>query len=241
MTMPEDLKHIRAYPTELTQTGEPGARILTGRLVPYNEPASVLDWMPDGKPDIYQEGFRAGAFAPQVDSKNKGVYHKISLIHRHEGGLGFLGPFIALREEPDGLYGDVKIMRTRASDVEDLLAVGVNELSIEFRLPQTLDHTQVDDRGVRWRVRAHLDQVALEPKGAYTSAQVIQFRSELEEHDRQEQERIETNAIARMERQRRFEALTGRLDGELEKQETYLSTYMGGSNREILEKHNPPS
>ena len=111
------------------------------------------------------------------------MLRRIKLIHCHEGGLGFLGPFTALREEPDGLYGDALVIRSRADDVEDLIGSGVKELSVEFHLPKT-DHTEVVD-GVRWRVRAHLHQVALEAKGAYRNAQVMAYRAEVDEAERE--------------------------------------------------------
>lgn len=182
---------IRAYPAQVEQTGP---RQLSGRLVPYDTPTQVLDEFPDGQVEIYAEGFRRGAFSPQVNSKNKGVVSKISLVHQHGlAGLGYLGPFIGLREEPDGLYGEVRILPTHETNVQALLEEGVNELSVEFRLPRG-DHT-VELDGVRWRTRAHLDQVALEAKGAYSEAQVLAYRAEVDElHREQDAERQEQDA-----------------------------------------------
>ena len=79
---------LRAYPSQIERTGP---RQLTGRLVPYNEPTFVMDEKPDGQPDIYQEGFRPGAFSPQSSTDDQAVLRRIKLIHCHEGGLGFLG------------------------------------------------------------------------------------------------------------------------------------------------------
>lgn len=191
--MPETL--LRAFPAAFEQVGQ---RQLTGRLVPYDTPTEVLDMLADGKPDRYWEGFRQGAFSPQSGSTEKGVFRRIGLIHKHEGGLGFLGPFTGLREQADGLYGDVSILRSRANDVEDLLANGVEELSVEFRLPGRANTEVID--GVRWRVRAHLDAVALEPKGAYSGARVLAFRDEMDEIERAaaEQEAEEAAEAARV-------------------------------------------
>lgn len=228
---------IRAYPTTL-EISSP--RQLTGRLVPYNVVATVLDEH-DGQRDIYQEGFRFGAFAPQANTREKGVLNKIALIHRHEGGLGFLGPFTGLREAPDGLWGDVSVLRSKASDVEDLLAAGVNELSVEFRLPRT-GHTEVDSAGVRWRTRAHLDQVALEPRGAYRTAEVMAFRAEIDEEAREQAEaaaaaaaeeaaldeerrRAEAEAELALERRRQWDSMVARLDSDLEKQTALVTQY----------------
>lgn len=226
---------LRAFPSP--QIERIGPRQLTGRLVPYNTPADVLDELPNGQVDVYREGFRPGAFGPQANANDKGVLAKIGLIHRHDGGLGFLGPFTALREQPDGLYGDVAILRSKADDVEDLLAAGVEELSVEFRLPRR-DHTEVDGEGVRWRNRAHLDQVALEPRGAYRTAQVLAYRAEIDEQAAAEAaeeaarevvragaERADADAEAALERRRRWDELTGRLDSELERQRQYVRTY----------------
>src|SRR5215470_3597546 len=122
-------RHIRAFTSTIERRAdEGGARVLSGLLVPYDVVADVLDWLDNGQPDIYQEGFRRSAFEGQV-SPGPLAWKKINLVHRHEGGLGFLGPGILLRSESDGLYGDFRILRTKASDVEDLLDAGVNELS----------------------------------------------------------------------------------------------------------------
>lgn len=225
------LVFLRAFPSQIERTGP---RQLTGRLVPYGVVADVADQKPDGEFDVYREGFRPGAFGPQANIREKGVLNKISLIHRHDGGLGFLGPFTALREEPDGLYGDASVLRSKASDVEDLLEAGVAGLSVEFRLSKS-NHTEVDGDGVRWRVRAHLDQVALEPKGAYGTAQVLAYRAEVDDAQRaqaeqakaddEERRRREAEAAALVERRRRWAELTGRLDAEQERQAQLVRDY----------------
>lgn len=229
--------YLRAFPTMLQRTG---ARQLTGRLVPYNEATDVLDELPGGEMDIYREGFRPGAFAPQANTRAKGVLNKIGLVHRHDGGLGYLGPFVALREQPDGLWGDVDVLRSRADDVEDLIAAGVDELSVEFRLPRA-NHT-VEEGGVRWRTRAHLDNVALEPKGAYSGARVAAFRAEVDELAKEQAEAAQAAAAeaaaaeaararqaadidAAVERRRRFEEMTARYDRERARQDELVRSY----------------
>lgn len=237
---------IRAFPSSIERTGP---RTLTGRLVPYNRPAEVIDELPDGQLDRYREGFRPGAFGIQANSTEKGVLGRIGFIHRHDGGLGYLGPFVALRDEPDGLYGDVRILPTKADDVAALIDEGVNELSVEFRLPKN-DPTEITADGTRWRTRAHLDQVALEPRGAYSTAQVLAFRSEADDEQRaeaerqeaerkaaadaeaaeaakaeEERQRIEAEAAAALARRDKWAELTARLDPELEKQKQLVSDY----------------
>jgi HK97 family phage prohead protease len=236
--MTDQVTFLRAFPSHIEQSGP---RQLTGRLVPYDMITDVLDQLPNGEMDIYREGFRPGAFGPQAKVREKGAISKIGLVHRHEGGLGYLGPFTALREAPDGLYGDVAVLRSKAGDVEDLLAAGVEELSVEFRLPRT-NHTTVDGAGVRWRTRAHLDQVALEPKGAYRTAQVLAYRAEIDEAlaEKAEQAKLaeaeallaaekarqaEAEAEAALERRRRWNELTGRLSDEEERQRQLVRDY----------------
>ena len=196
----------------------------------------MLDLLPDGGLDLYTEGFRPGAFATQANSREKGVVNKIGLVHSHEGGLGFLGPFTALREDGDGLYGDASVLRSKADDVEDLLANGVDELSIEFRIPQAT--TEIGADGIRWRTKAHLDQVALEPKGAYSQAQVLAYRQQVDEQQ-QSATKAEAEAImaektrreaeqtveAATERRRKFNEMSKRLDGEMARQKELVKQY----------------
>jgi HK97 family phage prohead protease len=239
--MTKHLTFLRAYPTTIERTGQ---RQLTGRLVPYGVVTDVGDELPDGRVDIYREGFRAGAFSPQADAGKQRFVAKIGLVHSHDGGLGYLGPFTALREEADGLYGDVAILRSRADDVEDLLASGISELSVEFRVPKA-NATETAADGVRWRTRAHLDQVALEAKGAYGSARVLAYRAEVDEAQRQDaeeaaeeqrrtdkanaeaqlEEKAKRAAEAAAERRRRFTELAARLEPEQERQRQLVHDY----------------
>ena len=210
--------------------------------MPYNVTADVVD-MVDGRPQVYREGFRPGAFARQSGSTEPGVARRIRLIHSHRDGLGYLGPFTKLREEPDGLWGDAEVLRSRANDAR-ISPCSSREPSVEFR-PAGPNHTETVD-GIRWRTHAHLDAVALEPKGAYTGAEVMAFRAEMDnlaaEQERlraaeqaeldAEQARVEETArlaqAAEAEiaaRRERWAALTNRLDTEQERQQELIRTY----------------
>lgn len=245
--MTDQSSYMRAFPSRVERTGE---RQLSGRLVPYNQIAEVADPKPGGGWDIYKEGFRSGAFSPQAGANERRIIAKIGLVHVHDestlpghnrAGLGYLGPFAELHEEPDGLYGNVAVLRSKASDLEDLLEAGINELSVEFRLPRA-NHTEVDGDGVRWRVRAHLDQVALEAKGAYTQAEVLAFRSEMDHEaadelaHQQELARVqaaldaekterEAEAEAAAQRRAKFQELAGRFDTDLARQKQLVKDY----------------
>jgi hypothetical protein len=189
---------VRSFDPEwqLGESTSRRGRVLTGRFVPYDTVALVADDLPSGKRDIYEEGFRRGAFAIQAGTKEPGVLSRIKLRHCHDGtGLGFLGTTVALREQPDGLWGDVSIVPSREPDVERLLTDGVNELSIEFRV-RAAGGTLVDANGVKWRTAAQLDGVALEARGAYRKAQVLAFRAELDDAERAEHEAAAAAAAA---------------------------------------------
>lgn len=165
---------------------------LTGRLVPYDKPTLVLDTLPGGKVDIYDEGFRRGAF-DRLLVDPKGNAGRIEFKHRHDGGLGYLGPGIDLEERDDGMYGTFQIVRSMRDDVADLLAAGHRGLSIEFR---EMPGGTVEEDGVRWRTDVRLTGTALEWRGAYSEAEVVAFRSEIEA-DQSEQQ-----AAAQAERER---------------------------------------
>lgn len=236
----------RAYPAQIERVSE---GVLSGRLVPYGMSTDVVDFLPTG-PELYREGFRPGAFAPQAMSENKAVALKIGLVHRHEGGLGYLGPFVRLRDAADGLYGEAQIMPTLQSNVEALLRAGVTELSVEFRLRGSeREATEIDEDGVRWRTKAHLDQVALEPKGAYSGAAVLGYRAdaddlarlraeesarrEAEEAERAAAEQAERDLAAkaaaeeaeRVERRREWDEMVARVPTLQEQQQALIRQY----------------
>lgn len=225
-----ELMHVRAFPADLAMR----EGILVGRFVPYNVKARVVDELPDGGHEIYHEGFRPGAFARQAASLETGVLRRISLVHTHEGGLGYLGPARALQEQPDGLYGEIAVLRSRRDDVADLLAEQVDELSIEFR--EHRNGTEVDGDGVRWRTAAHLDRVALEARGSYRGARVLAYRAEMDElaaeqaaADAERQAALAAEQAAadlQAQRARERDELDAWLAAETERQRQIESTYL---------------
>lgn len=191
--------HVRAFDDASLELS--GGR-LRGRLVPYDEPALVMDVLPSGKVDIYDEGFRASAF-DRLLRDPKGNAGRIELKHRHDGGLGYLGPGVLLEQGDDGFYAEFQVVRSLRDDVEDLLAAGHRGLSIEFR--EMPDGT-VEEDGVRWRTDVRLTGAALEWRGAYSSAEVLAMRSEIEaerseqaDEEAAERERAEAEAAAAAE------------------------------------------
>jgi len=153
-------------------------RTLSARFVPYGVVADVVDVF-DGQAVRYREGFDPGAFAVQATSREPGVARRIAMRHLHGRGegLGYLGSVSALHEQPDGLHGDVLLSPSRVDDVADLLAQGVDGVSVEFHSPA--GGTQTRD-GVQWRTRAVLHAVSLEPQAAYVGAKVLSMREATE-------------------------------------------------------------
>ena len=162
--------HVRSAQLEYSE-GQ-----LFGRLVPYNVVATVADILPNGKPDIYREGFRPGTFARQAHSAEPGVIKRVAFwhTHDHQEGAGYFGPARSLEDRDDGLYGEFRVLTSKRDDLRDLLDEGHADLSIEFR--DRAGTTVVDD-GVRWRTDGRLGGVALDPSGAYPGAEVLAYRS----------------------------------------------------------------
>lgn len=169
---------VRAVPTELTMSPDsqvPDARVIEARLVPYGQVADVADYLPDGTPERYREAFSLGSFARQCEAAqaNAGVARRVTFLDQHEGGLGKVGYALSLREQPDGLYGALRVFPDKVSSVQTLLGDGVDGLSVGFVALRT--QRQMD--GTRVRTRASLIHVALEAEPAYTSARVLSMRA----------------------------------------------------------------
>lgn len=193
--------HVRSAALEYSE-GQ-----LFGRLVPYDVSTRVADVLADGKLDVYQEGFRSGAFATQAGSQEPGVIKRVAFwhTHNHQDGAGYFGPARSLTEEPDGLHGEIRVLSSKRNDLADLLDEGINQLSIEFR--EMRGGTSIDDSGVRWRTDARILGVVLDPRGAYPGAEVLSYRSldelaeeqaaaEEEERQRAEAEKVEADRVA---------------------------------------------
>jgi phage head maturation protease len=97
-----------------------------------------------------------------------------------------------MRNDDGGLMVDFRIFDESAGKVETLLEVGVADLSVGFSPART--GTEIDDAGVRWRTKALLRHVSLEPVGAYADAKVLAFRGDpddmLEQDDAEYERRL---------------------------------------------------
>lgn len=193
-----NMTHLRTASLELSE-GQ-----LFGRLVPLDVSARVADVLPDGKVDVYTEGFRAGVFDRQMAAKDPAMIGRVGFWHTHEHneGAGYFGPARSLTQEADGIYGEFRVLPSKREDIRTLMQEGHVDLSIEFR--ERTGGTSVDDDGVRWRTDAHLFGVVLDPAGAYRGAEVLAFRSldELLEEKRAEDEKAAADAAEAAEAER---------------------------------------
>ena len=122
-------------------------------------------------------------------SRQKSAAHRIKafLNFRHGQSLSDqIGFAKSVEERDDGLHGELRVLEGSDGDKAlQLVREGMLDgLSIEFRVPP--GGTKVVD-GVVQRVRAHLDGVALVPRGAYAGAEVLAVR-ELEETEEIEED-----------------------------------------------------
>lgn len=162
--------YVRAASWERTDR-----RTIETLIVPWNEPANVVDVLEDGSLDRYREGFRPGAFDHQVDAgaREPGVVRRVIVKDQHRDGLGKLGHLVALRSGSGGLEGTARILPTKVDDFEAMYEDGIDGISAEFHPSGRAEFVD----GVRWRTRAHLVALALEAEPAYASARVVAMRS----------------------------------------------------------------
>jgi HK97 family phage prohead protease len=164
---------VRRFTAEhVTQTD---GRTLTGRVVPYDTTADVVDMLPDGGFDAYREGFRNTAFVHEMDGP-----HRVRLVDGHHPD-GTHGPDLAvgaaMRNLDDGLEMDFRMLTEHdAEKTRTLLDVGVAGLSVGFK--PCRGGTTIDPDGTRWRTKALLLHVSLEAAGAYPDAQVLALRGD---------------------------------------------------------------
>jgi HK97 family phage prohead protease len=145
------------------------AGIVDAKLVPYEVEAHLGEGL--------HEIFTRGAFAAAVGNPSR-----VKLTDQQHQRQVAIGKAVELRDEPDGLYGKLRIADTRAGrDVLVLLREGVlSELSVEFRpLRRKYDVVRrgPDDMLVRHH-QAELVGVSPVSSGAYgDQARVLMVRN----------------------------------------------------------------
>jgi len=150
-------------------------RTIEARIVPYNTDTKVVDLPEHGGTGVpYLERWLPGAFDRQANAANR---VEVLLNFEHQRGISnVVGHGIALREEPDALYGTFRVHPGPDGDkalhmVNEGILTG---LSVEA-VPKK---SQRNPEGIVERVKATLDNVALCRLGrvAYQQAQVLAVR-----------------------------------------------------------------
>jgi len=168
--MDERRKLSRSFKVELEETE---GRMVEGCVVPYGEPAQVVD---DEGTLPYWEVFEPGAFGKQLRAANR-----VELDYEHRDDLGSsIGICRSLREEASGLFGAFKIHAGAFGDqalelVREGILPGFSVLfSDRYRVWQR------SAEGTVLRRSCELHKVSLCRAPAYASALVTATRSRRE-------------------------------------------------------------
>ena len=139
-------------------------RTISGVAVPFDRPTDVGG---------YRESFTRGAFARTIAEKGAG---RVKALAQHATGVLPIGRASLLREDPAGLYAELRISRTQLGD--EVLALvedgALDGLSIGF-VPLRAVHNP--STGVLERTEVRLDEVSIVAFPAYDGARVAAIRS----------------------------------------------------------------
>ena len=143
----------RSFAPDLQVRSAQGGRTVFGIAVPYDAPTRIND-------DLV-ETFARGAFNHQLDRPQK---VKFAREHMLLGGE-LIGTATMLRDDPAGLYAELRVAKTpKGDETLELIKEGaLDELSIAFR--EGKNHRLAG--GVTQRLRADLREIAVVMEGAY--------------------------------------------------------------------------
>lgn len=168
---------LRSADFELRDDG----RTLSGRIVPYNEVANVVDFDDETKKLVrYQETFlphslaaMAQGFAARGGKFANGQFIPL-LIDHSDNFDNMIGHATELRDEDDGAYASFRLYDdSRIQKIRSVLTESHRGLSISFRDVRT--PRIVND--VVQRVQVFVSHVAATPSPQYQSAGILTLRS----------------------------------------------------------------
>lgn len=144
--------------------------VVEGRIVPFNEPAIVVE-----EGERYREGFLPGSLTRMEQAvKQRGNASWIAFNLEHDTSLAArIGYARSIVQRDDGawaefqLYPGVDLPKVRA-----MLEGSHTGLSVFFRdvsPPKEAD-------GIRWRTQVHIDHVAATPMPVYSGATITKVR-----------------------------------------------------------------
>lgn len=155
----------RATPVDLELRGD--GRTVVGMAMPFDQPTEIRE---NGY--IYTELFRRGAFAKTI--KERGP-QGVKTFAKHQRASLPIGRASVLREDPAGLYAELRVSKTVAGDeVLSLISDGaLDGLSIGF--------APIKDRKVRdgvERLEVALHEISVVDYPAYVGATIAGVRSD---------------------------------------------------------------
>lgn len=142
-------------------------RTITGTAVPFNSPT----WVSDPFQRAYREQFAPGSFRRTIAERGP---ERVKLLAAHNDKALPIGRASLLREDPGGLYAELRVSRTTAGDeVLELVADGaLDGLSIGFE-PVAEDSRS---RDVTTRTEVKLREISVVTFPAYPSALIAGVR-----------------------------------------------------------------
>lgn len=139
-------------------------RTVVGVAVPFDTPTDVGG---------YHEAFTCGAFARTIAERGPG---RVKVLAQHAATANPIGRATVLREDPTGLYAELRISKTQAGDeaLELIRDGALDGLSIGFT---PVRESQDPRTGVVHRVEVRLHEISLVNFPAYDTARVAHVRS----------------------------------------------------------------
>jgi HK97 family phage prohead protease len=157
---------IRSFAeVEIRATGD--GRTLCGIACPFGRMAEIRD-----AGGSYNEVIHRGAFARTIAERGP---ERVKVLSQHDGRSNPIGRASLLREDPAGLYAEMRISKTQAGDeaLELIRDGALDGLSIGFT-PVTSDHDHARNLVHRHEVKLHEISTVTWP--AYETARVAHVR-----------------------------------------------------------------
>lgn len=157
----------RATPADLEIRGDGDGRTVVGLAVPFDHPA-LID---EGGGSTFTEVFRRGAFAKTIAERPG----RVKVFGKHQRSGLPVGRASALREDPAGLYAELRISATPDGDnVLELVRDGtLDALSIGF---QPIRNKWSPKRDTVERLEAKLHEISVVDFPAYSNALISGVR-----------------------------------------------------------------
>lgn len=157
-------------------------RTVEGRIVPYSDVTTVVDWHPvSGKVEQFREQFLPASFVSAVQlAERRGNAGFISLNLEHNESIreGRIGYATTLTEKDDGAYATFRLYeRDDIRQVQSMLRESHTGLSVKFadiRAP----HIRGD---LVSHVQVAIEHVAATPIPAYANAGILALRDGVED------------------------------------------------------------